>query len=63
MLLDEYIIRRWTKKTKSIAVHEPTPNFVEGQSFISRHGALAHTAKVDDCSLTEARNNFLIREL
>ncbi|KAL8466050.1 hypothetical protein ACS0TY_035245 [Phlomoides rotata] len=65
MLPDKYIIERWTKKAKTVVVFEQLPNLAEGQSFFSRRIALARIAMelVDECSLTEARSNFLMGEL
>lgn len=64
LLPDKYIVERWTKKAKTVATFEQTPNPAEGQSFFSRRIVLARTAMelVDDCSLTEARSNFLMGE-
>ncbi|KAL8545570.1 hypothetical protein ACS0TY_005637 [Phlomoides rotata] len=62
MLPDKYIIERWTKKVKIVVVFEQIANLAECQSFFSRRIALARIAMelVSDCSLTEARNNFLM---
>ncbi|KAL8487829.1 hypothetical protein ACS0TY_024225 [Phlomoides rotata] len=65
LLPDNYITQRWIKKAKFLEVDGLTPALVEGQSLISRCRSLAHIAiqLVDECSLTEARTNFLIEEL
>ncbi|KAL2481622.1 Protein FAR1-RELATED SEQUENCE [Abeliophyllum distichum] len=68
LLLDKYILRRWTKNAKIGAVYDDAAcsSFDEGssQSLMARHGMLAHKASllVDDASLTDARNNFLLGE-
>ncbi|KAH6792221.1 hypothetical protein C2S52_002698 [Perilla frutescens var. hirtella] len=65
ILPEKYIIQRWTKEAKSTIIYEPTHNFVEGQSFASRRGALSHMSMdlVDNCSLTEVASNFLMADL
>ncbi|CAA0812843.1 Protein FAR1-RELATED SEQUENCE 11 [Striga hermonthica] len=59
---DKYILPRWTKKVKSSVTCEVAPKLKLGQSIISRRAALTHIAMklVDDCSLTEARSDFLM---
>ncbi|KAL2469926.1 Protein FAR1-RELATED SEQUENCE [Abeliophyllum distichum] len=65
---DKYILRRWTKNAKVIAVEYPSASISDGgscnSSVLSRHGMLAHKSSllVDDAALTDARTSFLMKE-
>ncbi|KAL2487194.1 Protein FAR1-RELATED SEQUENCE [Abeliophyllum distichum] len=68
LLPDKYILRRWTKNAKVVAVEYPGGSISNGgssnSSLLSRHGMLAHKSSllVDDASLTDARTSFLMEE-
>ncbi|KAL2499549.1 Protein FAR-RED IMPAIRED RESPONSE 1 [Abeliophyllum distichum] len=68
LLPDKYILRRWTKNAKFVAVEYPGGSMSDGgsssSSLLSRHGMLAHKSSllVDDASLTDARTSFLMEE-
>lgn len=62
LLPDQYIVSRWTQNVKVTPVFEPTTTSMGGQSLISRHGMLAHTAAelVDKGALTDARTRLIM---
>ncbi|KAL2472492.1 Protein FAR1-RELATED SEQUENCE [Abeliophyllum distichum] len=68
LLLEKYILRRWTKNAKKARVFNPTiGSYVHtdpGHSLMSRHNMLSYAASylVDEGSLTDARSTFLLSE-
>ncbi|KAL2531252.1 Protein FAR1-RELATED SEQUENCE 5 [Abeliophyllum distichum] len=68
LLPDKYILRRWTKNAKFVAVEYPSASISDGgscsSSLFSRYGMLAHKSSllVDDASLTDARTSLLMEE-
>lgn len=62
LLLNHYIVRRWTQTAKAIPIFEPITDPSTGHSLISRHGMLSRTASelVDEEALTDARTTFLM---
>ncbi|KAL2531149.1 Protein FAR1-RELATED SEQUENCE [Abeliophyllum distichum] len=68
LLPDKYILRRWTKNAKVVAVEYSSASISDGgscsSSLFSRHGMLAHKSLllVDDASLTDACASLLMEE-
>lgn len=68
LLPEKYILQRWTKNAKVRSVHEHMGGpFVDNdyeQSLMGRHGMLSYKASllVDDASLTDAHNTYLLGE-
>ncbi|KAL2475557.1 Protein FAR1-RELATED SEQUENCE 5 [Abeliophyllum distichum] len=68
LLLDNYILRRWTKNAKLGYADDLTAvlstDDSSSTSLMGRHGLLSHKASliVDDASLTDERSTFLMGE-